>query len=92
MINAKNLTNGNGKIIFTIPDDGRGEDIQRVIAEGTKIVEEYCEGVKAYHWRKINKDMIMTWVNKAKLEVDVYQPIDYGHFMGHGLVCSKRKD
>lgn len=86
LMNAKAALKNGGPIIITCPNDsGRPHTEQHKEATGD---ETYTEGVTAFHDRKIEREDLERMIKAAGLKVYIYQPIDYGQFEGHGIVCA----
>ena len=77
------LANG-GPIVVTVPSDTRPVAQQR---NGAKESDQYCDGVHAFHVNPVTKERLDLWLQRAGLQVQKIQQIDYTNFMGWGVVC-----
>jgi len=72
-----------GRIIVTIPHDGRPvkEQLHRYFADkGTTempTLTEYTEGVHLFHYRKIEREELFDWLKEAGLQKILYGQINY---------------
>lgn len=89
LTNARKVIKGDGHVVITVPDDHRDPHAQNIYESmGQPFTEEYTNGVKGYH-RPISREEILDTVLQAGLQPKVIQPIDYGIFVGHGIVATK---
>ena len=80
--NARAVLNPKGRVVVTCPEDHRPADGQHR-AKGLK----YLPGESAYHERPITKAIISGWLKRAGLRATLWQVIDYGQFVGVGVVA-----
>jgi len=71
-------------IIITVPNDFRSVKEQNI---NLSINDLYSDGVYAYHWRSIPKELICGLINKAGLVIKRVEKIDYGFCKGWGIIC-----
>lgn len=75
--NAKRALIKDGRIVITCPDDRRG------------IEHEIKEGYNKH--RPMPKEYLEKLLQDSGLNIELYQEIDYGFSMGHGIVCEVKK-
>lgn len=81
---SKRCVRNGGVIIITCPDDARPVAAQHTNGTTT---EDYVPGVSCYHRRPISRAHLEGLIRQAGMAVRQYQPLDYTHFEGHGLLC-----
>jgi glycosyltransferase involved in cell wall biosynthesis len=74
----------NGKLIITVPDEHRPVDQQHSWARGD---EQYVPGVHACHTHPIPRELLQQWLDECGLSPIVFEVIDYGWGVGHGVVA-----
>ena len=80
---AKTCLRNGGVVLVTCPNDARPKEAQH---RGGTTQESYTNGVSCYHTRPISREHLTNLVQLAGLRVAHYQPLDYTHFDGHGMV------
>lgn len=83
---AKIALKDGGRIIVTVPDDFRNTQEQHIVEGLSNPDLEYTHGVSHYHTRRIPEELVRTWFEKAGLEIETFQEIDYTFCLGWGAV------
>ena len=86
---AKNrLESQDGKIVITCPSDPRPKHIQN---PGMNPDETYTSGVSKFH-RFIDVQELSSIIQRAGLEIKLWQELDYTHHKGFGVICQIAKE
>lgn len=87
--NLKEALKPGGKLIITCPHDYRDKSLVKKFHEEMGIPADdyfYVEGVTAGH-RPVAPLELVKMLEDSGLFIDVWSPLDYGHFLGSGAVC-----